>query len=311
MSEKKALAKLKAVLKSDKSSEEKSSLIITLASLLPDEAFAVLDEGLEQASPLVKVAIMDTYYEMTGDDFHQQDLEDIVNSRSSKGDDQEQLYMAARIALGRINGSIEDNMGMWGDDQLQITAQAQMRRSASKTSPEISIIIHGTWASDGKWWKPKGDFFEYLKTDLKRADLYGKGDQFKWSGKNRNSKRKQAASQLSLWLKKHPAAKVNVFAHSHGANVAMLATHEIRIDQLVMLSPPVRSDYFAKWKNVKQAYNIQANIDPVVAIARGGQRFNLKQVKEIKLKANGHSASHDPKVWKTEKLPNLIDIGNW
>ncbi|HIE99500.1 MAG: alpha/beta hydrolase [Fuerstiella sp.] len=192
------------------------------------------------------------------------------------------------------------------------TAKRGMRlagRGARRIPDEITIVIHGTWASDGIWWRPNGDFFEYVKTELGRSDLYGKSDQFKWSGKNRHSQRRRAGADLSKWLKSHVAREVNVFGHSHGANVAMLATHQgIYMDRLVMLSPPVRSDYFANWQNVGKAYNIQASFDPVVAIASGGQWFKNGVVKEKKMKASGHSSSHDPAVWRAEKLAKFIGM---
>jgi hypothetical protein len=75
-----------------------------------------------------------------------------------------------------------------------------------------------------------------------------------------------------------------------------------------MLSPPVRKDYFAKWSNVKAAYNIQADHDPVVAIARGGKWFGKGRVLEKELSANGHSASHNPQVWRREGLAGFIGI---
>ena len=309
----KSLSRLKTILKSKKSSAEKVALVTELTPELPDEAIGVMDDALADADLLLQVGIMDAYFEMTGDNYHEQDLEDILSKAKSMGDDGEEIYMAARVALGRINSLSMDSLDEWGDGQIDITATAQRRRASGRRRPVVSdsitIIIHGTFASNGKWWRPGGDFFEYVKKDLSRSDLYGQTDQFKWSGKNRDRKRRQAATALQSWLKGHPAKEVNIFAHSHGANIAMLSTHKnIYIDRLIMLSPPVRSDYFAKWSNVGIAHNIQASFDPVVAIARGGQWFNLRQVNETKLKASGHSSSHDPDVWRREKLANVVGI---
>lgn len=313
MSTVKPLTRLKSILKSKKSSAEKVVLILQLSPELPDEAISVMDEALSDAEPLLQVGIMDAYFEMTGDKYHEQDLVDIMSNAKRLGDEGEELYIAARIALGRINGLSMDNIDDWGDGQIEITATAQRRRASRGARPrianEITIIIHGTFASDGKWWRSGGDFFEYVKSDLNRSDLYGQSDQFKWSGKNRDRKRRQASTALKSWLNAHRAKKVNIFAHSHGANVAMLATHkDVFIDRLIMLSPPVRNDYFAKWANVGVAHNIQASFDPVVAVARGGQWFNIKQVNEKQLKASGHSASHDPDVWRKEKLADAIGM---
>lgn len=313
------LTRLKSLLSSKKDVAEKCVLLTQMAAKLsPTDAVSdALDAALPKADPLLKVAIMDAWFEIADDRYYEEELEKMLEKAGTMHDRGEQLYMAARVALGRINGLSMDSLDETGDGQLEITATAQRRaaarrRGAPKIIDEITIIIHGTWAADGSWWRPKGDFFEYVKTDLGRSDLYDKADQFKWSGKNRESSRRKAGVALDKWLRSHPAAEVNVFGHSHGANVAMLATHQgIYMNRLIMLSPPVRRDYFANWKNVGQAYNIQASFDPVVAIARGGQWFNDVRkvpVLEKKMKASGHSASHDPEVWRSEKLAKFIGI---
>lgn len=310
MARQSALQQLKSVLAGKASSATKAAMIMVLEPELPDAAIAVLDAALHGADPILQVAIMDVYFEMTGDDYHKADLERILVQASSGGDASEETYMAARLALGRISRSEGDALNEWGDSGFEIAAIATGRRGAPPEARDsITVMIHGTWASDGEWWRPSGDFFEYVKKELLRTDLYGEKDQFKWSGKNRDSKRRKAGASLGEWLGAHPAAEVNVFAHSHGANVAMLSTHnDTRIDRLVMLSPPVRKDYFAKWNNVGKAFNIQADFDPVVAIARGGQWFKRPEVNEKKLEANGHSASHDPEVWRDESVGNFIGI---
>ncbi len=308
------LTRLQSILKRSGDPARQAVAILELAPDLPDAAIDMMDAALDGADPLLQVAIMDAYFEMTGDNYHQQDLESILDKARSMGDDGEQLYMAARIALGHITGLSADRLDEWGDGQLEITATAQRRRRARRRGrpsvvDEITIIIHGTWAADGTWWRPGGDFFEFTRTELGRDDLYGKADQFKWSGKNKDRKRRQAGIALDKWLRDHPAREVNVFGHSHGANVAMLATHQgLRMDRLIMLSPPVRRDYFANWSNVGQAYNIQASFDPVVAIAHGGQWFRNSHVIEKKLEASGHSASHEPPVWRREKIAEFVSI---
>lgn len=304
------LAKFKAILESRDPAAHKAVAITELAPRLPSRAIALMDQAMDGADPLVQVAMMDAHFEMTGDRYHEQDLIGILDSAAARGDAGEELYMAARLALGRMTRASKDALDEWGDAGIRIAAMREIPRGRPLHHERITIIVHGTWAADGDWWRPRGDFFEYVKTELGREDLYGERDLFTWSGKNRDASRRKAAAALDVWLKSHPAGEVNVFAHSHGANVAMLATHrDVRIDRLVMLSPPVRKDYFAKWKNVGSAFNIQAKKDPVVAIARGGKKFRLrKKVKEKTLQAKGHSASHDPAVWRAERLAKFIGI---
>lgn len=303
------LSQLKTALQSNDDVAKRAHTIVTLAPSLPSAALALLDEGLTGADPLVQVAIMDAYFEMTDDDYHQDDLERIMEEASHLGDAGEELYMAARLALGRVTGSPMDTLDEWGDSELDVTAVARRRGGARARQGDITVIIHGTWAANGDWWRPDGDFFEYTRVHLGRDDLYDQEDQFRWSGKNREGSRQEAGLELDKWLRSHPARVVNVLAHSHGANIAMLATRQgVRIDRLVMLSPPVRTDYFADWSKVGSAFNIQASSDPVVALAKGGQHFGLPQVAEKRLEASGHSASHDPGVWQTEHLAGFVGI---
>ncbi|MGJ8696036.1 MAG: hypothetical protein ACSHYF_06945 [Verrucomicrobiaceae bacterium] len=316
-----ALKEFKSALKTKKGVDYQACRILEVAPYLEytEKVVALMDEALPTAELLTQVAIMDAYYQISKEKFHEEDLMEMLNLAAKMGDEGEALYMAARVALGNLTGLVGDQADRWGDGQIEITAKAVKKRGPGKfaTVDHITVIIHGTWASNGKWWRPGGDFFEYVKTDLKRADIYEKSDRYMWSGKNRDGVRRDAAKALNKWLKTHPAREVNVFAHSHGANIAMMATKEgIEMDRLVMLSPPVREDYFADWSKIKKSYNIQASFDPVVAIACGGQWFNparKKRAKRIpvtekKMKASGHSASHDPDVWRKENLPSFVEM---
>ncbi len=308
----KAHEKLKAVLAGNTDVAHQFVEIVALAPSLPEQAIQTLDDALAGADPLLQVAIMDCYFEMSGDRYHEADLEALMKKAARMGDAGEQLYMAARLALGRVNGLSMDQLDGWGDSEIEITAASipPTTRAGGEEAASVTVVIHGTFASNGKWWRKGGDFFEYLRTDLGLNDAYDKADLFKWSGKNRDKKRREAGIALSAWLKAHPAAKVNIFAHSHGANVAMLATHDAdtRFERLVMLSPPVREKYLADWGKVGQSFNIQASFDPVVAIAKGGQWFRNEHVIEKKLKASGHSASHEPKVWRDEGLAAFVGL---
>ncbi len=299
------LARLKAILASGDPAVDQAVAITELVPDLERDALDPIGEAMASAETLVRVALMDAHFEITRSRTYKQDLIRILDSAEARGDGGEELYMAARLALGRVNRRSKDALGEWGDGGLEIAAARGLRVHRER----ITIIVHGTWASDGTWWRPQGDFFEYVRTELDRRDLYDRQDLFMWSGKNRDSSRRKASASLEKWLKSHPSAEVNVFGHSHGANVAMLATQrDVKFHRLVMLSPPVRKDYFAKWSNVREAFNIQARKDPVVAIARGGKVFDLPQVKELTLRAKGHSSTHDPAVWRAERPDRFIGM---
>ena len=72
---------------------------------------------------------------------------------------------------------------------------------------------------------------------------------FDWSGGNSDSARQQAAADLAIQIrfyrKNHPCEPVRVVAHSHGGNVALLASQfrGVYIDELVTLGTPIVADY--------------------------------------------------------------------
>lgn len=309
-----SLAKFKRLLRSKKDPNQVAAELMALAPSLPEAAIAVMDEALPGAHPLVQVALMDAYFTLTRCDWHLDDL-DALAERGAAGHDDD-LLAAASVAAARQAGEPEDT---WVTRGVQIVAVATRRKGLRRRAApaalreSLTIVIHGTWARDGRWWRRGGDFFEYLRTDAQVTDLYDSTDRFEWSGDNLDRKRKRAAEELSRWVAAHRAANVRVLAHSHGANVASLATHHgTQFDRLVMLSPPVRKDYLPVWSRVRHAYNIQAKFDAVVAVARGGRWFRdvaaSPPIREKRLEASGHSASHEPKVWRSERLAQLVKL---
>jgi hypothetical protein len=168
-----------------------------------------------------------------------------------------------------------------------------------------STIVHGTWAAGGDWWRPQGDFYRYLLADV-APDLYAGGEPFGWSGAWSNSARRKGARQLAAWAAGHQAPCLNLFTHSHGGNLAMLATHRgLMIGRLILLSCPVHwAKYQPKPGSVGSALSIRTHLDLVILGDAGGQRFPKgsgirEQFLDIWF---NHSASHDPEVWKARHL---------
>ncbi|HEX9670531.1 MAG TPA: hypothetical protein VGC93_13750 [Thermoanaerobaculia bacterium] len=168
-----------------------------------------------------------------------------------------------------------------------------------------STIVHGTWAARGDWWRPTGDFHGYLLADVV-PDLYAGDDPFGWSGAWRMSARRKAAQSLTAWAADHQAPCLNLFAHSHGANLAMLATRRgLEIGRLVLLSCPVHwTKYKPKPDSIQSALSIRSRLDLVILADAGGQRFPQGSgIREHVLPIwFSHSASHDLEVWKAHEL---------
>lgn len=273
---------------------------------LPDDvtgAVPLLEKALDGSELDLRVALLDALFRLRGDRSIAQELIAIMDSPATLGDAGEELYMMARIALNRIEGDTADVLNGEG------RAFELHALSVPGEGRDLAVIIHGTWASKGDWWRPHGDFHTYLKEQLAMEHLYSGEDPFVWSGRNRDRSRHNAATSLQQWIEGHNPKRLEIYAHSHGANVSMLATHlGLHIHRLVMLSPPVRSDYFALWDEVEEAFNIQARFDPVVGIARGGRWFDVPKVRELELANRGHSASHDPAVWEQNQVPKFLGL---
>ena len=126
----------------------------------------------------------------------------------------------------------------------------------------VSIIIHGTWGIESSWYLPGGEFFEaYQEAAHVCADHYC--CTFSWSGKNSHEARIMAAQQLSYLIESYdPATTVIIVAHSHGANVAFLASQLLgyepthSIDTIYALGAPINMELYAPdMKVVQQVVN--------------------------------------------------------
>ncbi len=139
-----------------------------------------------------------------------------------------------------------------------------MGRSLSTT---LTLIIHGTFASEAAWWRlgedGQGSFADRLERGLSRRGLaqtvwkpaLANGFDyscFRWSGRNRHTDRVAGARHLSIGLnqlaKQLRATRdepliVNFVAHSHGGNVALEALRHLKqnvsIGRIVLLGTPL------------------------------------------------------------------------
>ena len=84
------------------------------------------------------------------------------------------------------------------------------------------MLTHGTWASEQKWYQPRGDF--YVALDTKKPALGVHDKSYKWTGSYTG--RRAAALALKQWIGDQGLVKPDFFAHSHGGTVANLATKQ-------------------------------------------------------------------------------------
>lgn len=179
----------------------------------------------------------------------------------------------------------------------------------------VSTMIHGTWAWKGDWWRPQGDFHQYVHTEL-RSNLYSRGARYSWSGAYHDKHREVAACDFRDWASDvAPDGIHTLFAHSYGAEVAARAINEgTRVAELVMLSAPITSHVCTALHNPElRVIDIRLPFDPVLAIARVQQRVpqGISPLNLVHITTRwrlSHGATHEPGVWTTEKLPTQTGL---
>ncbi len=202
-------------------------------------------------------------------------------------------------------------------------------------APEVAsmtILIHGTWSTSDFWYKPGSQFHTYIKDNV-FPDVYCGNDYFYWSGDAGDKAHCKAAGDLVDWCRLHPAKVVRLIGHSHGANVANLATEAalgqklvgygllkptdsfqpLTVCTLVELAPPVWENSLPDMNNVtsKRFFNFHSLVDPVVSgLAHSPQSFKGTAVAQYACEKicapYGHFAPVQVHVWKEAGLGELV-----
>jgi hypothetical protein len=183
------------------------------------------------------------------------------------------------------------------------------RRPSRRRRSRTSTIVHGTWARGSEWWQPPaGDFWKFLHDNVD-PDLYADGDRFEWTGGYSDGARAVAGPELYDWVDDHGLDGLDLFTHSHGGSVAMLATQAgTRVGRLVLLSCPVHwPKYAPDFARVTRVISIRVRLDLVILVDRGGQRFLDSRIEENVLPIwFDHFATHDPDTWVRHNVASLL-----
>jgi hypothetical protein len=177
-------------------------------------------------------------------------------------------------------------------------------RLPSGAPARTALLVHGTFARPFAWWQPGGGFHAYLSGI--RPDLYAASDRFDWSGMYSDIARALGAIDLHAWIRDHGLDGLDLFAHSHGGSVAMLASNSgLDIGKLVLLSCPAHPQkYMPDFQHVGKVVSVRVHLDLVILVDGGGQRFAHPRISENVLPVwFHHSATHDPDVWRKHDIP--------
>lgn len=190
----------------------------------PDPLIAaqLMEACLRHPEELTRVAAAASYFELSSEPKR---LIKILADGARSAD--ELVRDVAAVALARISPD---------HARLRSLMKARPARSDRERS-RTSLMVHGTFAKNGAWWQPGGDFHEFIRSTV-RPDLFSAADRFDWSGGYSDAARALAATELGNWVHARGLVGLDILAHSHGANVAMLASQSgLTVGTLVLLSP--------------------------------------------------------------------------
>ncbi len=259
----------------------------------PQAAATLLNECIFHEHELVRTAAAAAYCS------HAADPRTLIALLAKQTSSQDELTReVAATALARFYPGHE-----------ALAALRQRKPLRTKRPPShTSMLLHGTWAAGQPWWQPGGDFHNFMLTNV-RPDLYGAADRFEWSGGYSDAARAQAAVELNDWIATHQLAGLDLFTHSHGSSVAMIATQNgATLGKLVLLSCPEHENkYLPDFTHVTKVVSIRVHADLVILADGGGQRFKHAQIQENVLPCwFNHSATHDPATWVKYNVKNMI-----
>jgi hypothetical protein len=184
---------------------------------------------------------------------------------------------------------------------------------------KLFIIVHGTWASSTEWHMPGGDFFDTLQQTATKYNGYV--ITYAWSGKLDHNQRTQAALGLKQLIQSYDTSiQLYLIGHSHGSNVAALATQLLAKDihnkhtitALYTLGAPVHAEFYLPDMDIVQhVYNLFSSADLIQQVFGLYEREFPKhpRIANLRVLINdidpGHSELHHAVIAKW--LPLLPD----
>lgn len=248
-------------------------------------------------SPLVRVAAASTCFDvMKKNDFRKIAGPVLIEGTYS---DDDLVRNVAATALARI-----------APDHPRIIELTAQRTSSDEDQPSnTSLMVHGTWARNNSWWQPSGDFHSYILNSVDNS-LYSGADRFEWSGGWSDNARSLGAFDLADWITQKGWHAPDLFTHSHGGSIAMLANRDRAIDigLLVLLSCPVhKNKYWPDFNRTRKVVSVRVHMDLVILADGGGQNFQDPRIHENVLPLwFDHSTTHDPDTWIQHNIQAML-----
>lgn len=164
------------------------------------------------------------------------------------------------------------------------------------------LLVNGTWTKPFSWHMPGGEFFEALTFVVDEQDI----SFFHWSGINSPEARKKAADDLTFYIESFykPHDELIIIAHSHGGNVATLASQILgkkpenkhRIHKLFTLGMPIEltGTYAPDMNVINYIYNLFSwndFVQPIMGLF--GREFpSHERIANLAVCVNNHEPDH-------------------
>jgi hypothetical protein len=242
--------------------------------------------------PLVRIAAAPLLIVLTDDD--KEALEELRRGTQRKD---QRLSLLAATLLARFSAH---------DSALDQLVQGHQSSPGREEEPKTTTVVHGTWASSQSWWRNGYPFFEYMEHDIPVDDLFLGDDPFAWSGNWSANAREQAAMELTTWAAQHNEICLNVVAHSHGSNVALLASNSVRFGRMILLSTPAHPHLYSPG-DYRSLFSLRVRLDLVVLADGGGNKFpEWSELREKYFGWFNHSATHNESRWAQKDIPGWL-----
>jgi pimeloyl-ACP methyl ester carboxylesterase len=208
-------------------------------------------------------------------------------------------------------------------DRQNDARAVEIEYTAGEPDPAAdTTLIHGTWARRGRWWRPDGQLYRYLRDEQDVfPHLYKGQDPFRWSGyfnfrlwsdPKTDWERQQAADSLAWWAQRRLSPHPDLIGHSYGGSLSLMATQaEKSVRGLVLLSPAVHRTCLPDPAYYERILHVRMKLDLVLLadFSRPGLLRSLPNVVDRRLRRRGlvgHAATHDPRVWRETGLTDYV-----
>ena len=188
-------------------------------------------------------------------------------------------YLNARYYNAKTGRFVSQDPMFWSlpnellADPQQLNSYSYARNNpivGSDPSGLLTVIVPGT-GYNSKDWSENGSMSNFISSVSKTFNETHHTEIL-----NNNAKARQNASDyITNYIKGYDFAdgeQLNIVGHSHGGNIANLVSQSTshKIDNLVTLGTPVRSDYMPNTDMINRHINVYSNFD-VVQMFLGGK----------------------------------------